>query len=85
MSEIQHVFRAEELFLRFRCKCGTATIVDAKTASFNVVNPPSCPSCHASLENFARAVSTYRQFIEQASALDVRLTTSGTDQATAKL
>jgi hypothetical protein len=76
MSETERVFSADELLLRFRCKCGIVTIVDAKTTSYNLVNPPACQSCHASLENFARLIIAYRQFIEQAATVDVRLTTS---------
>jgi transcription initiation factor IIE alpha subunit len=67
MSETQERFHPKELrHIAFVCKCGLEIIHDVASGPLERQNPPRCPKCGESLEEYTKAVWAYHVFYNQA-------------------
>ena len=74
MSETQERFKLRELqHITFVCKCGLEITHDVTTGMLDVQNPPRCPKCGESLEQYCKAVHSYRLFYDLAKDLPLTL------------
>lgn len=74
MSETQLRFRISELqYIDFNCKCGLQLTQDVSKGNLDTQNPPRCPKCGDSLEQFAKAVYAYKLFYDQVKDTSVTL------------
>jgi hypothetical protein len=80
MSETREHFTASELrHLSFVCKCGLTITHDIASGGLEVQNPPRCPKCGESLEQFCKAVYSYNVFYGLAKDMTVTLVSKKQD------
>lgn len=71
MSETQERFKVEELrYIAFACRCGLEITLDiASGGALNVQNPPNCPQCGHTLEQYCKAANAFKMFYDRAKEM----------------